>query len=169
MKQNSYRDSLISAALEFAERAWQVKGVRRIAIIGSLTTDKAKPKDADVLVTIGDATDIKKLADLGRRLKGRTQSLSSGADIFLIDREGKYLGRTCRWKVCRPAERISCEAMNCGRVPHLYDDLKVVKLSRYVTANPPAVIYPRVFLAPNLPADLVRHVEQRFGKTAGSD
>ena len=46
------RGHLLSAVLAFVRAT---PGVRRIALIGSLTTNKPMPKDADVLVII-DAT-----------------------------------------------------------------------------------------------------------------
>jgi hypothetical protein len=63
----------------------------RIALIGSLSTSKPLPKDADVLVTIEDGLDLGRLA-AGRRLKGAAQQINLGADIFLADKEGRYLG-----------------------------------------------------------------------------
>jgi hypothetical protein len=57
----------------------------RIALFGSLVTDKPVPKDADVLVTIDATMDLASLARLGRRLKGAAQTINLGADIFLAD------------------------------------------------------------------------------------
>ena len=58
MSQVTTRELTIRAFLlvevqRFIERACTCPGVRRIALIGSLTTDKENPKDADVLVTVG--------------------------------------------------------------------------------------------------------------------
>jgi hypothetical protein len=50
-------------------------GILRIALLGSLATDKPVPKDADVLATI-DATDLSSLARFGRRLKGTAQMIN---------------------------------------------------------------------------------------------
>ena len=83
------RERLISAAVEFARKASVLYGVDRVALIGSIRTEKPEPKDVDVLVTIGEAVDLTKLAKLGRRLKGVAQQMNAGADIFLLGRGGK--------------------------------------------------------------------------------
>ena len=89
------RAFLLAEVQRFAERACTCLGVRRIALVGSLTTDKENPKDADVLVTVDDDADLVPLATLGRRLKGHAQSRNKGADIFLADPSGRYIGRIC--------------------------------------------------------------------------
>src|SRR5436305_8201670 len=111
----SVRAFLIAEVLAFVRAARQVSGVTRIALIGSLTTEKPEPKDADVLVTVTDDADLAALARLGRRLQGRAQSLNKGGDVFLSDPEGNYLGRTCHWRDCRPGIRLACDALHCGR------------------------------------------------------
>ncbi|MCL5959805.1 MAG: hypothetical protein M1358_10940, partial [Chloroflexi bacterium] len=84
----STRSKLIAEAVAFARTASQLPGVVRIALIGSLTTCKPDPKDADLLVTVTDDADLAPLATVGRKLKGRAQSLNRGADIFLADPRG---------------------------------------------------------------------------------
>ena len=64
------RDNLLTEVLRFVERAYVCPGVRRIALVGSLATDKQNPKDADMLVTVDDD------ADLGR---WRLQAGAEGA------------------------------------------------------------------------------------------
>jgi hypothetical protein len=49
---------LLAAAREFIQAASACPGVRRIALVGSLTTDKPVPKDADVLVTIDGGMEL---------------------------------------------------------------------------------------------------------------
>jgi predicted nucleotidyltransferase len=79
--------------LEFVRAARASPGVYRIALIGSLATEKKVPKDADVLVIIDAAMDLARLARLGRRLKGPAQRINLGRDIFLADEASRYLGR----------------------------------------------------------------------------
>jgi hypothetical protein len=79
------RRPLLLAVRSFVRAARDCRGVLRIALLGSLTTTKAVPKDADVLVTIDGAMDLAGLARAGRRLKGFAQTLNLGADIFLAD------------------------------------------------------------------------------------
>ena len=69
--ESSDRSFLLSEVSRFVEFARTCPGVRKIALVGSLTTDKRDPKDADVLVTVDDDADLNALATAGRRLKGR--------------------------------------------------------------------------------------------------
>ena len=103
--ESTIRDDLLSEVRRFVEAARNCPGVRRIALVGSLTTNKATPKDADVLVTMDDDADLTRLATLGRRLKGRAQSKNSGADIFLADPTGNYMGRISVWN-CPVTSRL---------------------------------------------------------------
>src|SRR6266568_4915891 len=111
----SIRGFLLSEVLRFVKYAATCPGVRRVAVVGSLATDKHDPKDADVLVIVDDDADLTPLAAAGRRLKGRAQSRNKGADIFLADPSGNYIGRTCHWRECRPGIRASCDALNFRR------------------------------------------------------
>ena len=56
------RRHLLRAVLAFVRAARSSPGVLRIALLGSLATDKPVPKDADVLVTINAAMDLSLLA-----------------------------------------------------------------------------------------------------------
>jgi len=64
-----------------------------------------------------------------------------GADIFLADVTGRYLGRICQ-RECHP--RVACLAQHCGRREHLNDDLHVVTLSKELIAAPPVDLWPTV-------------------------
>lgn len=101
--QHPTRSFLLAEALAFVRAARSLSGISRLALLGSLTTAKADPKDADVLVTVADDADLAPLARFTRRLQGRAQTINRGADIFLADLRRKYLGRTCHWKVVAPA------------------------------------------------------------------
>jgi hypothetical protein len=136
--------------------------VLRIALMGSLVTNKPIPKDADVLVTIDDTTDLTGLARAGRRLKGFAQTINLGADIFLADATGCYLGRICQYRECHP--RVACLAQHCGRRAHLNDDLHVVRLSKELLAAPPIDLWPdvvpRVKVPPDVEALLLTELER---------
>ena len=54
------RRELLVAVWSFVRAACTCPGVLRIALIGSLVTSKATPKDADVLVTINGTMDLGK-------------------------------------------------------------------------------------------------------------
>jgi hypothetical protein len=103
---------LLEAVLAFVWAARECPGVLRIALVGSLTTPKPIPKDADVLVTIKGDMDLTQLARYGRRLQGTAQNINLGGDIFLVDEGGRYLGRICHYRECHP--RVACRAQHCG-------------------------------------------------------
>lgn len=147
------RGTLLRCALDFVRAARAVPGVRRIAALGSLLTDKPRPKDADLLVTIGADVDLAALAKCGRRLKGAVQSaINSTADVFLADEERHYLGRVCEFRDCFP--RVRCRARHCGLRQHLRDDLDVLTLDSTVIARPPLVLFPVVETHVVVPSDV---------------
>jgi hypothetical protein len=146
------RGELLLAVRSFVRAARTCPGVLRIALMGSLVTSKAIPKDADVLVTINGTMDLGELARAGRRLKGSAQTINLGADIFLADVTGRYLGRICHYRECHP--RVACLAQHCGRREHLNDDLHVVTLSKELLAAPPVDLWPNVIRRLTMPADV---------------
>jgi hypothetical protein len=154
MAGESYRSVLLAGVQTFVTRACGLPGVRRIALIGSLATAKPNPKDADVLVWVEDVADLAPLAAAGRQLKGSAQSRNGGADIFLVNPAGTYQGRTCGYRDCRPGIRMSCRAQQCGRRPHLCDDLQVVTLPADVIAAPPADLWPTIVVRAPIPDDV---------------
>jgi hypothetical protein len=145
------RPHLLNAVLAFVRAARSTSGVLRIALLGSLATDKPVPKDADVLVTIDAAIDLDPLARLGRRLQGTAQTINLGADIFLADAAGRYPGRICHYRECRP--RVACRALSCGLRQHLNDDLQIVTLSPTLLSAPPIDLWPLIVARCALPAD----------------
>lgn len=148
------RAHLLGGALLFVRAAGALPGVSRIALLGSLATVKANPKDIDLLVTVADDADLTLLAALGRKLQGHAQGRNASADIFLANPRGDYIGRTCHWKVCRPGVRMSCDVLHCGRRPYLHDDLQEITLKRELVAHPPIVLWPQVSARLAPPADV---------------
>jgi hypothetical protein len=146
------RRPLLLGAYSFVRAARLCPGVRHIALLGSLVTAKAVPKDVDLLVTVEPATDLIPLARAGRRLKGLAQTINLGADIFLADTSGQYLGRICHYRECHP--RAACRAQYCGLRKHLNDDLNLVTLSKDLLASPPIELWPKVIRRLAVPEDV---------------
>jgi len=146
------RGTLIQLVLEFVLAARTLPGVSRVALVGSLATEKDRPKDADVLVTIVEEGNLNALARLGRRLKGRAQGINSGADVFLATSDGQYLGRVCHYSECH--RRVACRARHCGVRSHLNDDLDVLTLPPALVVAPPILLFPTVSAAVVVPADV---------------
>ena len=148
------RTFLLQGVLRFTIEVGGLPGVVRIALIGSLATQKASPKDADVLVTVASGSSLDRLAKAGRCLKGHAQTRNSGADIFLTNPDGRYVGRICHWRDCRPGIRLACRAQHCGQREFLSDDLQDVNLSSALVAAPPIELWPLVMRRVAVPADL---------------
>jgi hypothetical protein len=148
------RAHLLAGVLAFTQAACRLPGVTRIALIGSLTTDEPDPKDADVLVTVADDVDLTLLAAQGRKLLGHAESRYRGADVFLANSGGDYLGRLCPSKRCGPGARASCDALHCGRQPYLHDDLDAVRLPSSLIAAPPIELWPYVVTRVSAPMDV---------------
>ena len=87
------RAHLLDAAFRFIDTIRGRHGITKIALIGSLTTDKPNPKDVDFLVTVDDDLDLRGLAKQSRRLLGMTQQNSNhGTDVFLANLDVKSAG-----------------------------------------------------------------------------
>ena len=148
------RAYLLAEVLRFVQRARVCPGVRRIALVGSLLTAKANPKDADVLVTVDGDADLTSLATAGRQLMGRAQNRNHGADIFLAGPANRYIGRICQWRECRLGVRRSCDALHCGRRQYLHDDLQTVTLSAALVQLPPLELWPKLVRRRLIPEDI---------------
>ena len=163
--ETTIRSFLLTEVLRFVQHACDCPGVQRIALVGSLTKNRNDPKDADVLVTVDNEADLTTLAAAGRTLKGRAQSRNKGADIFLSDPTGNYIGRTCHWRECRPGVRASCDARHCARRAFLHDDLDDITLDQSLINAPPIELWPKVVCRIELPSDvealLVKPLELR--------
>jgi hypothetical protein len=161
------RPLLLAAVCDFVREAAGSAGVLRVSLVGSLTTEKAVPKDADVLIAIDAGMDLTLLARTGRRLKGRAQRINLGADVFLVDAVGRYLGRICHYRECHP--RALCRARHCGLRDHLNDDLDVVTLPDDLIAAPPIELWPdvirRVPVPPDVEAILLAQLERRRSRS----
>ena len=155
------RDRLLVGVRAFVHAARQLPGITRIALIGSLTTTKPDPKDADLLVTVTDTADLAGLAALARKLQGHAQSFNHGADVFLADPRGHYLGRTCPWKECAPGLRLRCDARHCSRRPYLHDDITTIRLSAALVAGPPLELWPQVVARVPIPGDVEQELLMR--------
>ena len=173
--QAKVRASLLDAVLWFVGSVAGLAGVQRIALIGSLVSERPRPKDVDLVVYVADDADLAPLAAAARRLKGRLQGQNRGADVFLADEQRRYLGRICSWKICQPGVRASCDARNCGRRPYLHDDLATIRLDDSVIAVPLLELWPVVVQRGPIPTDveeLVRRLQQphnsAFDRAAGS-
>lgn len=151
---DDHRQHLLEGLRRFVVAVQHVTGVRAIALLGSITTEKPRPKDIDVLVTVEDEADLAALATASRRLQGHTQSRACGADIFLANPSGAYIGRMCHWRDCRPGVRLACDARHCGQRPYLHDDLDTVRLAESVVTSPPLTLWPDVERRGPVPPDV---------------
>lgn len=159
VEHKSKRKELLSHLPWFVSAVTKLPGIRRVALLGSITTNKKDPKDIDFLVVVDNDAELEPLAKLGRQIKGRAQQLNRGADIFLANPQGKYIGRTCSWRECAPGIRRSCDALNCGKRHYLHDDLRTVKLSDE-TVRDAMELWPSLKRRPNLPDDLEEVLKQ---------
>jgi len=153
---SAIRDRLLREVVRFVRSAVRVSGIRSVALIGSIVTGRPDPKDVDLLVVVDHDMDLAPLAACARRLQGHTQSFNRGADVFLADEHGRYLGRTCPWKNCGPEFRASCDALRYGVRRYLHDDLRAVRLRNEVIAAPPVQLWPAVERRCTLPGDVER-------------
>lgn len=162
------REFLLDEALQLVRSASRLPGIRRIALVGSLLTEKPDPKDIDLLVTVEDECELTALAAAGRRLKGRVQGWNKGADIFLANPDGLYIGRTCHWRECVPGVRLACRAQHCGGRQFLHDDLHVVTLARKLVLSPALELWPSIVRRKLLPRDVEDVLVKPLGELLGA-
>ena len=151
---NQYRENIIQLVYEFFVSCLKINSVKRIAIIGSILTQKEKPNDVDLLLTIPDDLELNRLAKFCRVLQGKSGQIGGGADVFVVNLNNKYLGRICIWKVCKFGVRMRCDADNCGKREYLHDDLSVIKLSKELIDNPPLILFPKIIRNVSIPLDV---------------
>jgi predicted nucleotidyltransferase len=159
----AFRQQLLSFAIEFIQAIMNLNGVTRIAMLGSLTTNKPDPKDADLLISVKNNLDLSRLAKAGRRLQGRAQSLNRGGEVFLANPDNQYIGRICPWKECGPGIRSSCDALHCGRRLYLHDDFGSIQLADELVKNPPIEIWPNYKARVEVPKDLADALTKVLG------
>lgn len=153
------RSRLLDAAFWFVGEAKKLADVLRIALVGSICTNKPNPKDVDLLVTIQPGADLKPLARLARGLQGHIQRGRLGCDVFLVE-NARYIGRTCRYR--EPWLRRVCAmtGLQCDQKRDFLCDTSCnFTLSAEVIRNPPLVLWPEIEVRAPLPED----VRRRFG------
>lgn len=148
------RTELIAEIVPFVQRVKRIYGVIRIALIGSLTTNKPNPKDIDLPVSVTESADLVPLAGISRRMNGHVQGFNHNADVFLNDARFHYIGRVCLWKKCAPGIRFACDALHCGRRKYLHDDLATITLKKELVQNPQLELWPDVIRRVPVPPDV---------------
>ena len=152
------RAFLIAEAFRFINRVIVMPGIRRVAIIGSLVSTKADPKDVDILITVNDDANLTALATAARKLKGIAQSRNKGADIFLANLSGMYIGRICHWRECGTRIRATCDAHHCGQRHFLHDDFNDINLNSRLVLEPPVDVWPTVIYRTAVASDLLHYI-----------
>jgi hypothetical protein len=154
------RKAMVGVIEFFLIQARELPGVRRIALVGSITEPKNEPKDLDLLAHVDREVPLAALAPLGRRARGRLQSINRGCDVFLADPDNCYLGRLCIWTRCGLGIRDRCYAQNCGKREFLHDDFDAIRLADDLIRNPPVELWPRLLMRRSVPPDLEALVER---------
>jgi hypothetical protein len=151
----SDRAVLLAAAKWFLEECRNVEEVSQIALIGSLTTRKTIPKDVDLVVTLKSSAGFKQIATLARKLQGRIQKGSLGADVYIVH-DNIYIGRACHYR--EPSSRVECRSrhLKCSRdVEFLCNTVSSFRLREEIILRPPLVLWPDVIMNVALPEDVV--------------
>ena len=148
------RSVLLDCTVWFVEEIIRIDGIIRVALIGSICTNKRNINDIDILITIRDGMDITRIATQKRKLQGRIQRGSLGADVFLAE-NGKYIGRPCNYK--KPWVRVVCASNNntCDLDrPFLCDTSRNIRLSNTVINDPPIILWPEATANITIPHDI---------------
>jgi len=152
------RTKMLEGLVVFLTRVRELEGIQRIALVGSICTEKENPKDIDLLLTIEDDVDLAPLAKITRQLSGHCQQRGRNGEVFLADPRGNYLGRICHWKECGPGIRKSCDALHCGARHYLHDDFATVIFKPELIHQPPIELWPKIILRVPVPADVMEMI-----------
>lgn len=148
------RGALLLTAKWFFERAIKLESITRIALIGSICTEKKNPKDIDLLITVTSGSDITPISKLKRQMAGRIQRGLLGADIFLME-EGQYMGRPCRFREPHPRAACGHEGLRCDfDRPFLCDTSCAFSLKKELLNSPPIILYPKFRASIEVPKDV---------------
>jgi hypothetical protein len=152
-----FRGELLKIGFRFVREASRVPGVLRISMVGSLCTDKPRPKDIDFLVRVEPGCNLAELARVGRRMQGHGIPGSPGADVF-IEEDGRYLGRACSYREWRP--RMACLPGFCiFDRPYLCAVDDEFALDAALVAESPLTLWPEVVARVKLPPDVQEFVD----------
>lgn len=116
-EERSYRDRkerLRNAAKTFAGKVAGVKGIREVALCGSVVTADPYPNDIDIAIVIDALADLPAIARAARQIS----STYHGWEVFVLRADRTYLGRICHRKQC-PTQTARCDQADRGAVPHL--------------------------------------------------
>lgn len=129
------RQQQFLAAAEYVASAFAgIPSVRRVALFGSVATGKSGTgprsggrrrfrefKDVDLAVWMDDVLALDQLRIARSRALVRLCAETDigvahhQVDVFILDLNGKYLGRLCRFNCC-PKGKPECEVKDCGKV-----------------------------------------------------
>ena len=125
-----------AAADYVAEAFTHVSAVRRVALFGSVASTPRiesagrrrgylhEPKDVDLAIWLDDEVNLDGLRKVSAQAVNRLwHDKEVGVahhqiDTFLLDTNGRYLGRLCHFSQC-PKHKPECRAESCGDTPFL--------------------------------------------------
>jgi predicted nucleotidyltransferase len=108
-------DSLrfFQAAQHFASKAKNLVSVGEVVLCGSMAAGDPYPSDVDLAVVLSHLDELSRLARFCRQISSTTHAW----EVFVFNTDRKYLGRICHKREC--PGRYPCDAMDCGKKPHL--------------------------------------------------
>ena len=151
------RRALLLAVCSFVRAARICPGVLRIALMGSLVTNKPIPKDADVLVTIDDTTDLTGLARAASAPQGVCSNHQPSSLMRLGVTSDAFASIASAIRAWHASPSIA-DAAPTSTMTH------VVTLSKELLAAPPIDLWPdvvpRVKVPPDVEALLLTELER---------
>ena len=141
------RRALLLAVCSFVRAARICPGVRRIALMGSLVTNKPIPKDADVLVTIDDTTDLTGLARAASAPQGVCSNHQPSSLMRLGVTSDAFASIASAIRAWHASPSIA-DAAPTSTMTH------VVTLSKELLAAPPIDLWPDVVRRLKVPPDV---------------
>ena len=141
------RRALLLAVCSFVRAARICPGVLRIALIGSLVTNKPIPKDADVLVTIDDTTDLTGLARAASAPQGVCSNHQPSSLMRLGVTSDAFASIASAIRAWHASPSIA-DAAPTSTMTH------VVTLSKELLAAPPIDLWPDVVRRLKVPPDV---------------
>jgi predicted nucleotidyltransferase len=101
------------AAQEFANKAKKLASVQEVVLCGSMAAGDPYPGDIDLAVVLSNLDELPQLARFCRQIS----SITHAWEVFIFNKDRKYLGRICHKRDCPRSLSLRCARLRQDSSP----------------------------------------------------